>query len=484
MNFLNKHELIEEISGLSIQWLKNNSAYLSPRLPFRGRHEPDGFYFIQLTRLTPDSLQIQEMILNHQSESRPMRVWSLKKERHWEALNLEKNNHPVAIKNLVPELRDLLNRMQTVQRYQNSEIGFFTEEHNASPSLMAPPETLPDRENSSNSVLNGKFFAALAGCIVLLLGIIGIFYNIYVNSKNPALNDFSRLQNDMNVFQSDMLTELKRLQQDVAASQTKFEADRRYYYFNIIEKASNLPGYFPRRKEAYKLIADNINEAANYGEIIRQTARLPESEAQAAALLETDIKKIVSLSLYEPIFPFLGYPVQIEGNQNDGRGFRITDGYMDSRKDPLGSGGIMPHRAVDIINVANIPDIRYNGSIIRDSLHPGHVTAVASGIVRKADYDDAGYGWRVEIEHLLRKEVLDKYPLASKWNTLYAHLRDKPLVAVGEKVDRLQVLGFIGNTGKSTGPHCHFEVHIYVPDGNYKNSMGARFIKDPPYTLK
>ncbi len=41
--------------------------------------------------------------------------------------------------------------------------------------------------------------------------------------------------------------------------------------------------------------------------------------------------------------------------------------------------------------------------------------------------------------------------------TLYAHLQ-KSIVLQGGRVEKGQVIGYSGNTGKSTGPHLHFEV--------------------------
>ena len=44
-------------------------------------------------------------------------------------------------------------------------------------------------------------------------------------------------------------------------------------------------------------------------------------------------------------------------------------------------------------------------------------------------------------------------------NTLYGHLK-KILVKPGQKVERGDVIGLLGNTGKSTGPHVHYEVQL------------------------
>ena len=56
-----------------------------------------------------------------------------------------------------------------------------------------------------------------------------------------------------------------------------------------------------------------------------------------------------------------------------------------------------------------------------------------------------GYGRMVEIEH---KDGL---------STIYAH-NSKNLVKEGERVDRYQPIALVGNSGKSTGPHLHYEV--------------------------
>ena len=79
---------------------------------------------------------------------------------------------------------------------------------------------------------------------------------------------------------------------------------------------------------------------------------------------------------------------------------------------------------------------------------PGsEVVAVASGIVTRAK-KVAGYGNVVEIKH------------ADGYSTLYGHNKEN-LVEEGEMVSKGQTIALLGSTGRSSGPHVHFEVHHY-----------------------
>lgn len=86
------------------------------------------------------------------------------------------------------------------------------------------------------------------------------------------------------------------------------------------------------------------------------------------------------------------------------------------------------HPAIDIANPAEPLDV-----------------AADSGTVVHAGWDTTGYGNMVMIDH------------GNGYKTLYAHL-SQIMVVVGQTVAKGQVIGRMGSTGHSTGPHTHFEI--------------------------
>jgi murein DD-endopeptidase MepM/ murein hydrolase activator NlpD len=76
------------------------------------------------------------------------------------------------------------------------------------------------------------------------------------------------------------------------------------------------------------------------------------------------------------------------------------------------------------------------------------VVAAADGIVVRSYYSSS-YGNCIIIRHNIR---------GKQYETLYAHLNNRQ-VKEGQKVSKGQFIGMMGNTGRSTGPHLHFEIH-------------------------
>ena len=117
------------------------------------------------------------------------------------------------------------------------------------------------------------------------------------------------------------------------------------------------------------------------------------------------------------------------GNQQNQRSFT---GYIWPAVGTLTSGygwrwGRM-HRGIDIANNVGTP-----------------IVAVADGVVASSGWNEGGYGYLVEISH------------PDGTFTRYAH-NSRLLVSKGMNVSQGTPLALMGSTGRSTGPHLHFEI--------------------------
>ena len=73
------------------------------------------------------------------------------------------------------------------------------------------------------------------------------------------------------------------------------------------------------------------------------------------------------------------------------------------------------------------------------------IYATGNGVVKRADNRSSGYGKHIRIDH------------GFGYISLYAHL-SKYNVRRGQRVKRGDIIGYVGNTGRSVGPHLHYEI--------------------------
>ncbi|MGA1369383.1 MAG: M23 family metallopeptidase, partial [Blastocatellia bacterium] len=143
---------------------------------------------------------------------------------------------------------------------------------------------------------------------------------------------------------------------------------------------------------------------------------------QATEALETElreIKVVYDRSQLRLASTPTGWPV---------RGY-ISDGFG-SRRNPFGGGGYEMHSGLDIA-----------------TNHGAPINATADGIVLFAG-SYQGYGNVVVLDH--------GYGLTTR----YAHMSSIE-VEVGQHVTRGKKIGAVGSTGRSTAPHCHYEVRLH-----------------------
>ncbi len=115
---------------------------------------------------------------------------------------------------------------------------------------------------------------------------------------------------------------------------------------------------------------------------------------------------------------------------------------------------IQPIARKDLVMVSSYFGMRTDPFCHEEAIHNGldfvappgtKIYATGDGIVTFLKYSRTGYGNELVIHH------------SFGYSTRYAHL-EKFFVSEGEPVKRGQVIGLVGNSGRSTGPHLHYEV--------------------------
>jgi murein DD-endopeptidase MepM/ murein hydrolase activator NlpD len=138
------------------------------------------------------------------------------------------------------------------------------------------------------------------------------------------------------------------------------------------------------------------------------------------------------------------------------KSYKEIDGFIKNKEQLLGcTPAIQPVSNKDLSRIASGFGYRIDPVYKTTKFHAGldfaapqgtPIYATANGTVITAGNTGNGYGNHVVINH------------GYGYETLYGHMF-RVKTRVGQKVKRGEIIGYVGSTGKSTGPHCHYEVH-------------------------
>lgn len=264
--------------------------------------------------------------------------------------------------------------------------------------------------------LKRKFFIFGFILLSLILGNIGFLYlfGIHTSLKIQTI----KAKNELKKTQEYLL----KLKEDVEFMEEKLkntekklsELERLAREQNLKIPSLSLPGVGGASKKLFFekpfFEDEELNKVYN---------RIKETKWECEKLLEKAQKldkvlnpHLIQLSKTPSIWPVKGFISSTFGG----------------RRDPI-DGSPSWHQGIDISAPYGTP-----------------VVAVAEGIVVSAGWM-SGLGNTVVIDH------------GNGINTLYGHL-SKIFVNVGQRVKRWDKIGLVGSTGRSTGNHCHYEVHV------------------------
>jgi murein DD-endopeptidase MepM/ murein hydrolase activator NlpD len=167
---------------------------------------------------------------------------------------------------------------------------------------------------------------------------------------------------------------------------------------------------------------------------------------------------------------FLGIKETSEGMLREVDELRVIAAYLSQIKGPITEiGALLDAQNILLTEIPSIWPVRnrvgritmffgqnihpftrqyyiHTGIDIATNRYGDPVVSTADGQVVAVEFD-TGYGNYIIIRH------------KHGYYTRYAHLQSS-IARIGQRVQQGEVIGYIGNTGISTGPHLHYEVHI------------------------
>ena len=222
----------------------------------------------------------------------------------------------------------------------------------------------------------------------------------------------------------------KKLDEIDQAADALEERDNNIYrvYFNKTEIPDSIRKAGFRNSEKYKLL-----EGYNNSQLVLNTTKRVDKLSKQLAIQSKSLDEILKLAGAKENLLLAIPAIQPVRNENlkrvaSGFGYRI-DPFTKVRK---------MHNGMDFTANTGAP-----------------IYATGDGVVDRADNTASGYGNHVVIRH------------GFGYESLYAHL-SKYNCRPGQRVKRGDIIGYVGSTGRSEGPHCHYEVH---KDGKVVNPL-------------
>jgi murein DD-endopeptidase MepM/ murein hydrolase activator NlpD len=240
-----------------------------------------------------------------------------------------------------------------------------------------------------------------------------------------------------------------------------------YKYFpsanekRLMQRNDALQDNYYTLNDKVKKLQDQMGELEkrdnNVYRAIFEAAPIPDSARARENQHELEIKLVQGMdqeNLYTSVAATLDQLTARIASQS--KSYVQIDGFIKNKEQLLAcTPAIQPVSNKDLSRIASGFGYRIDPVYKTTKFHAGldfaapqgtPIYATANGTVEVAGNTGNGYGNHVVINH------------GYGYGTLYGHMF-RVKVSAGQKVKRGEIIGWVGSTGKSTGPHCHYEVH-------------------------
>lgn len=243
---------------------------------------------------------------------------------------------------------------------------------------------------------------------------------LFQASSFSELLDYAMLVGDIMEYSDRIITDLEATQQELGEAREELQANRDQQAEAQTELQAHKEELLALREEATAALNEIAASESAYASVARQLAA---DEAK------------INRELREAEQTYAAQIANLNNNTGDwywplpGR-YKLSS-LFGARADPF-TGRADNHTGTDI---------PAPGGTEIHAAQGGVVTTVGTNRY-------SSYGYYCIINH------------GNGRSTLYAHMRSIPIVQVGQTVDKGQVIGYVGTTGRSTGNHLHFELRV------------------------
>lgn len=266
------------------------------------------------------------------------------------------------------------------------------------------------------------------------------------NNFSDLLDRLSMIQ-EINAADQRRLREINEAAEQVASAQQELTEEKDELEIAREELDATEIVLAEKRAEADKLLSELIAKGKEFEEMIDESEDLQSDLMKEIAQAEKDLKKA---EYQEWLATYVPPTTRPSGTDT-----------KPSTQAPSSSGWVKPLKSYTLTSPFGMRIHPISG---KEKMHEGvdmaapqgtPIYAAKSGKVTRTSYQAGGAGYYVSINH------------GDGFSSIYMHMTHY-IVSPGQYVNAGQVIGYVGSTGGSTGPHLHFGISY---NGKYVNPM-------------